>query len=482
MKKLLVCVPLSFLVGCVSSGGMNKGKNAHITALADQKIAEYIELDQAERQRHMNNSNYDATQGEWINTQKANCKIFIKNTVEPNAKAYWDGECKSGYAYGLGREFIITDNYILEAISEYKKPKEQATQYYYANNQTKMFVIGLSSVASSLEPKLLHIGQVDNENIFFEGMAFADYTNKEMLNILKSKEFNYINSTYKSIGGLEVLSYQDTDDQLYKGRYAIKFRGQDVGVQFKYLDGGNDFYYKNGKQIVLIDTPNSIMEFLDQKMSLLDNINKNDKINSDYALAEAKTKKYISGACASRVSKIKEIDDDQYLAICTKYKSLNVFSNQMKDALQANMDNKQRLLNESFERAEKLKHAEMFGESNGANSSGWVEGLKLAALVVTAVASGLSQPLNNQNTMTAYTPSIQPQMPTRLNSSLGTTNQRSQSYQSSYGNNYKYDLSNQSDRLRYSTDTEAQINDKIRVNPTAIMEQRKGEYGGGYLD
>nr|WP_086940487.1 hypothetical protein [Thaumasiovibrio occultus] len=41
---------------------------------------------------------------------------------EPNARAYWDGECKDGYAHGLGRDIVLSDYSHLEEITIHDLP------------------------------------------------------------------------------------------------------------------------------------------------------------------------------------------------------------------------------------------------------------------------------------------------------------------------------------------------------------------------
>jgi hypothetical protein len=53
-------------------------------------------------------------------------------------------------------------------------------------------------------------------------------------------------------------------------------------------------------------------------------------------------------------------------------------------------------------------------------------------------------------------------------------------YESSSGNQYKYDLSDPSDRLEYSVDVGAQLDDS--VNPSVGLDRSLGEYGGGIVN
>lgn len=57
----------------------------------------------------------------------------------------------------------------------------------------------------------------------------------------------------------------------------------------------------------------------------------------------------------------------------------------------------------------------------------------------------------------------------------GSTN----TYQSSYGRSYQYDLSNPGDRVRYGTDMDAQRRDELDWNPTRQLEHTIGQHGGG---
>ena len=52
-------------------------------------------------------------------------------------------------------------------------------------------------------------------------------------------------------------------------------------------------------------------------------------------------------------------------------------------------------------------------------------------------------------------------------------------YESSTGVQYKYDLSNPSDRIMYDVDPAAQVMDSINVDPRVDIDRSLGQYGGG---
>ena len=57
-------------------------------------------------------------------------------------------------------------------------------------------------------------------------------------------------------------------------------------------------------------------------------------------------------------------------------------------------------------------------------------------------------------------------------------------YEGMSGTKYKYDLSDPVDRMDYSLDLDAQINDKLNapINPGVGLDRSMGQYGGGIQD
>ena len=54
-------------------------------------------------------------------------------------------------------------------------------------------------------------------------------------------------------------------------------------------------------------------------------------------------------------------------------------------------------------------------------------------------------------------------------------------YEGISGTKYKYDLSDPIDRMNYSLDLDAQMNDKLNapINPGVELDRSLGQYGGG---
>jgi len=81
----------------------------------------------------------------WIQAanKKEPCKVFVgislqnDRTNDPEYKIFWDGKCKNGYAYGLGREFergTLTNMNALAIYSGKRKEPKYYIQKYNLNN------------------------------------------------------------------------------------------------------------------------------------------------------------------------------------------------------------------------------------------------------------------------------------------------------------------------------------------------------------
>ena len=129
MKILYLILAVSIISGCASSGG-------RIPAISHEEAAAF------EKSSYVPTSKNDTS--ETIYNQPVNkkegCKLPItaEQLQRRNFKQYWDGECKDGYAYGLGRDIAVSDTHHLEEITIYDVSGEASNQpsifYDFVNN------------------------------------------------------------------------------------------------------------------------------------------------------------------------------------------------------------------------------------------------------------------------------------------------------------------------------------------------------------
>lgn len=76
----------------------------------------------------------------WIqpSNKKELCKIYFNDLLVPGQtphwnnkenRYYWDGDCKNGYAYGIGREFEQVDGGLRSALADYKEVNKRPIYY-----------------------------------------------------------------------------------------------------------------------------------------------------------------------------------------------------------------------------------------------------------------------------------------------------------------------------------------------------------------
>lgn len=89
---------------------------------------------------------------QYLYTQPVNkaepCKLFTSKEQldRNNFRAYWDGQCRNGFAFGLGRDIAISDTHHLEEITIYSENGKiidsPAITYDFVNNEVTYRFIG----------------------------------------------------------------------------------------------------------------------------------------------------------------------------------------------------------------------------------------------------------------------------------------------------------------------------------------------------
>jgi hypothetical protein len=93
-----------------------------------------------------------------------------------NFRAYWDGDCKNGFAYGLGRDIAISDTHHVEEItihggSEDDYANQPWVLYDFVNNQTAYGVRGEKYPATSGLNQFIQNDQANFTTTFWLGLT-----------------------------------------------------------------------------------------------------------------------------------------------------------------------------------------------------------------------------------------------------------------------------------------------------------------------
>lgn len=185
IRLILLLPAIAFMSGCSTIRAVSETETndfiGHLEANASQEIEPLIEV------------------GTWIQPEnkKEVCKLsFPKDhQLDKWSKIYWDGACKDGYAYGLGREFIVDkDGKTKSAIGEYLGGPQRPNEYAGSDFSANQYAIG-----DTKERKFLLVDVDDSANYFdinFLILNFDDNAVYSKLTTLAS-ERTVLSKTFK---------------------------------------------------------------------------------------------------------------------------------------------------------------------------------------------------------------------------------------------------------------------------------------------
>lgn len=134
-KYSLVGVLSAFIVsGCTGRPSLPQ--------INDTEAFSYIKKYEAENQQIIANNQNIQKPIKWIQAvnKKEPCKLYVgynpndDRTLKNDYKIFWDGSCKNGYAYGLGREFERGFLTSLDAIALYSGEEKEPEYFIQKDN------------------------------------------------------------------------------------------------------------------------------------------------------------------------------------------------------------------------------------------------------------------------------------------------------------------------------------------------------------
>ncbi|WP_179992557.1 MULTISPECIES: hypothetical protein [unclassified Acinetobacter] len=391
-------IVLFSLYGCSSSAPL---RNQPYKSMSPSEFQRYLDEDT------QNKSQASLPQPQienetWADTQKAKCKIyasplFKKN--DPTVRFYWDGECKDGYAIGLGREFSIGKQTYVEAIGEYKGGEKRPQYFYQFDKVNKMFQIG--DLENSPKNRLLFQGMLDNNNVFKKSIIFHDYDHKEMYEKMSFDDAGAQGRFYASVGGLNVTEQSYTSDPLLKQQLVVQMQKKKLYTFESFNDGRKNFVDLSSNSPVLVNPSQNLQDFVTNKIFYLDNkfSNPNDFDLKKTLDAETKVNTYINLTCTSS-NYIKEVGKDNYFAICSPYKSLGVFKNQIEQGKEfVNQQKQKRLADVQQYIANQQLQAQQAEQLRLAQQQKAQEGWTALFNAITEVSNGVANSYNQQAEM-----------------------------------------------------------------------------------
>ncbi|MFY9088879.1 hypothetical protein [Arcobacter aquimarinus] len=306
------------------------GCTGSIVQIDDTEAFSYIKKYEAEYQQIKSNSQNTEMPVKWIQAtnKKEPCKLFIgynpndDRTLKDGYKIFWDGECKNGYAYGLGREFekgFLTN---LEAIALYSGGEKKPEYFIQKDNLSNITMEG--DITNGNYVKTIIKDDGINFDIWYQYGHFQE-------NIVDIGSF--INSNPFSDQITYIKAYPNF-------AYVIGDLSNDEFSQYKYnynmVDGKrkqlNGFVFSVSKNNIRFASQQNYGQFVrhvDIPQSYLNHIGNvfNEVKNAGQVAIDAQKKalmvkqQYKDIICKDSV-KVDFMDNNEYKAICNEDKKL----------------------------------------------------------------------------------------------------------------------------------------------------------------
>ncbi|MDD3466604.1 MAG: hypothetical protein PHE67_05575 [Campylobacterales bacterium] len=295
-----------------------------IAKIDEAEAFKYIKQSEAEYEKIKSSVSNEKMHAKWI--QAANktepCKLYVgyspndDRTLKDDYKIFWDGKCKDGYAYGLGRELergLLTS---LDAIAIYSGGKNEPEYFVQKDNLAHATIEGdlkndnvvVTTIIDDglkfhIEYRYGHFGSHKNAGIDFVTTISPFYDAKQY--VKKYPNFYYeipdwSNDEFSRIGYIF-------------GQFDAKYKPFGYGFQITkqgIIEAGEKF---NGSLMRRVQLPKS---FIDNANSILNEIKNAGQvaINAQQKALMVK-QQYKDTICKDSV-KVSFMDNKEYKAIC----------------------------------------------------------------------------------------------------------------------------------------------------------------------
>jgi hypothetical protein len=240
-------------------------------------------------------------------------------TLDPKLKLYWDGGCKDGYAYGLGREFAKGNMLDMESLAEYTGGQVKPTYYLDIDklNNRQIVIAG------------------DNKNVIITVKKEGLDTAYETLLLIEKNGVVYglattsayeTSSLFKKIGATGT-AYRHKKYATGVDEYTTEVEKKPVGYAIvRYKNGAVKHVDVRTLQEVVL--PQSYLNAVQRNISEAESAIQ--EIKPSLQLAENKKAYYKSLICKDSV-KVDFMPDSEYKMICTPDEYLTPFMPAIKE-------------------------------------------------------------------------------------------------------------------------------------------------------
>lgn len=258
--------------------------------------------------------------------KEAPCKLpTSKDQLDrPNFRAYWDGDCRNGFAFGLGRDIAVSDTHHLEEITIHDGSGDNWSQprvgYDFVNN-TSLYVVGGSRFPEATQLAEKIDNSVGGFNAYHT-LSVVDESGKSF--VVQTSAFHpqrvYLNTR---LDGSIAYKFTDYSSVPVINQSAVSFTAELVDPKSNVSGGVAIARYANGsvQHFKVVDgrpeptrIPPSYTEHLSSKYQEV--LSAISQANSVLQRAQQIEREYLFKACNGK-SGIDGLDNATYTKICS---------------------------------------------------------------------------------------------------------------------------------------------------------------------
>lgn len=366
----LLAIPLTLsLIGCTSTPGQNYPTISEAETDAFLSSIQKRHKEGADKIQAMRAT--DVTT--WF--QPANvtepCKVGMDGISEESDTAgmifFWDGQCKDGYAKGLGRAFVESDQGLTAWLEEYPGGANAATIHYSANYDNNTTSVGNALYGGEMGAEVFETpngvvlrtgyGVFDTQDWF--GYIYESFSNKDV-----------VRWRQVSTDGTSFTVLQSTDPSTPVNFYAAFMDAENNAIGFSltsYRNGAVEHVAWEGGQKRLVRLPKS---FTDHMASLAHKTQTElAKIHQKIGESQVALNIYKRRICKGDL-KVEFMDSELYGQICLEYGDLSKYSDQLA-AVESSVEQRQIANNERAAQQQKVaaERATTIAAQNAANAN-----------------------------------------------------------------------------------------------------------------
>lgn len=285
------------------------------------------------------NANSDNRAVGWVqpSNKKESCKTF--QSMEPTAeqtppwknrtnKYYWDGECKNGFAFGLGREFQVVDGELSSALADYKEANT-APRYYLETHYDRGVVRFLNRTPTLLASTTYSVSHKQAKDTIYVQVSLLDATENRLYSdgiqigmdkaigyttLPNQNKYVFIRDSSPSNGGFVIGTVTAEDE---KAGYNIVYQDNGITQRLRHL------HYTTNTAFIEVEMPAAYRAHLFEVRDRLDK-----KMQTASSMLEAShiaINRYKRRICNGDV-KVDFVDTVTYGQICLEGGELSRFA------------------------------------------------------------------------------------------------------------------------------------------------------------